>query len=119
LSNSLGAASYEVVLRVASRMLEGGISCIVEANFSWSEPFSKLPPAHIVQLLCTAATELVVERYASRVRHPGHVDQQRRDEVRARIDADEWRPLDIGGELIVVDTTDRVDVAALAERLRA
>ena len=58
-----------------------------------------------------------MERYASRVRHPGHVDQQRREEVRARIDAEEWRPLDIGGELIEVDTAGPVDVPTLAERI--
>lgn len=116
-SNELGAASYEVVLRLAARMLEAGVDCLLEANFSRSEPFAALPPARIVQLFCTAPAELVAARYVKRVRHPGHVDQQRQDEVGARVAAEEWRPLSIGGELIEVDTTGPVDARALALRI--
>ncbi|MHB8643850.1 MAG: AAA family ATPase [Gaiellaceae bacterium] len=116
-SNELGAASFEVLFRLTARTLESGVSCIVEGNFSWTEPFRGLPPARIVQLLCSVPAELAIERYASRERHPGHVDDVRAGEVGARIEAGEWSALDIGGTLIELDTTVPVDVLALAQRL--
>jgi predicted kinase len=118
-SNELGAASFEVLFRVAARFLESGVSCIVEGNFSWIEPFRALPPARVVQLLCSVPAELAIERYGSRERHPGHVDDVRVGEVGARIEAGEWRVLDIGGELIEVDTSSPVDLVGLAQRIRA
>jgi predicted kinase len=116
-SNELGAASFEVLFRLAARCLERGVPCIVEGNFSWTEPFRALPPARIVQLLCSVPADVAVARYASRERHPGHVDDVRTAEVGARIEAGEWGALDIGGELVEVDTTGPVDVFALAAQL--
>ena len=114
-SNELGAASFEVLFRVAARLLENGVGCIVEGNFSRPEPFAVLPQARVVQVLCR--TEHAAERYAQRARHPGHVDQARAAEVRTRIEAGEWHALDLGGELIEVDTSAPVDVPALAARI--
>jgi predicted kinase len=113
-SNELGGASFEVLFRVAARCLESGVSCIVEGNFSWPEPFRALPAARIVQLLCSVPTDVAVERYANRERHPGHVDRVRAGEVEARIEAGEWQALDIGGALIEVDTNLPVDISVLA-----
>jgi predicted kinase len=118
-SNELGGASFEVLFRLAARCLERGVACIVEGNFSWAEPFRALPPARIVQLLCSVPAAVAVERYGSRERHPGHVDDVRAAEVGARIEAGEWGALDIGGETIELDTTSPIDVIALARRLRA
>jgi len=116
-SNELGAASFEVLFRVADTLLRSGVSCIVEANFSYEEPFRALPAARIVQLVCVAPTDVVLERYANRTRHPGHVDTVRVDEVRGRIEADEWQALDLGGEAIEIDTATPVDVPDLARRV--
>jgi predicted kinase len=116
-SNELGAASFEVLFRLAAELLDAGASCILEANFSRAEPFESLPPARIVQLLCE--TPAAAERYAARDRHPGHVDQERAEEVRERIDAGEWGFLDLEGGRIAVDTSTPVDVHSVVERIIA
>jgi predicted kinase len=117
-SRRLGAATYEVLFVVAGRLLEAGVSFVLESNFTSAEPFRALPEARIVQVLCVAPADVVLARYARRKRHPGHLDDAIVDELRARLEAGEWRPLDLDGELIEVDTSDRVDVDELASRLR-
>jgi len=51
------------------------------------------------------------------MRHPGHLDAEMLEELRQRLDADEWKPLAIDGELIEFDTSEPVDIAALAARI--
>jgi predicted kinase len=116
-SRRLGAATYEVLFALARRLLESGASCILESNFSDAAPLRALPPARVVQILCSAPDDVVLERYAARARHPGHLDAEIVDELRARLASHEWRPLDLGGTIIELDTTEPVDVAALAERV--
>ena len=117
-SRRLGSATYEVLFAVAARLLESGVDCILESNFSDGEPLRRLPARRTVQVLCAAPADVVLERYARRRRHPGHLDDAIVDELRVRLQADEWRPLDLGGETIVVDTRASVDVEPLARRLR-
>ncbi len=116
-SRRLGAATYDVLLAVARRILEAGTSCILESNFSNPEPLRALPPARIVQVLCVAPHDVVLARYSARVRHAGHLDDEIVEELRARLAANEWAPLDLDGELIELNTSGSVDVAALATRL--
>jgi predicted kinase len=117
-SQRLGIASFELMFLFARRALEAGASCIVEANFTRAEPLLALPADRVVQCFCTAPNELVVARYASRRRHPGHLDAEVAPELLARLDADEWTPLELGAEPIVVNTTRPLDVGALAQRVR-
>jgi len=116
-SRRLGRATYDVLFLVARRLLEAGASCVVESNFSNAEPLRALPPARVVQILCVAPHDIVLERYAARMRHPGHLDAEMLEELRQRLDADEWKPLAIDGELIEFDTSEPVDIAALAARI--
>ena len=58
-------------------------------------------------------------RYASRERHPGHVDSERIGPTRELIENGSYEPLDLPGETIRIDTTWPVDLEALVERLRA
>ncbi len=116
-SRRLGRATYEVLFVVARRLLEAGSSCVLESNFSQADPLRALPRARLVQLFCVAPAEVVLERYATRVRHPGHLDGAILEELRARLGAGEWAPLDLDGELIEVDTSAPVDVRALAGQL--
>ena len=116
-SRRLGSATYEVLFVVARRLLESGTSCLVESNFIDVEPFRALPPARVVQLFCSAPAGVVLERYAARRRHPGHLDEAIVEELRRRLDAGEWRPLELDGELIELDTAQAVDVDALVARL--
>jgi predicted kinase len=116
-SQRLGTGSYSLILLVAGRLLDVGLSLVAEANFfRGSEPlFAGLPPHRLVQVHCEAPIEVVVERYTSRPpRHPGHLDDQRVDELRARHESGANGPLELTGELIVVDTT-TADSGALAD----
>jgi predicted kinase len=116
-SRRLGIAAYAVLFAMARRLLEAETACIVETNFGRAEPFHELPPARIVQIVCTAPEDVLLERYRARERHPGHNDAAKVDELRERLAAGEWMPLAIGGETITVETTDDVDIRALAERI--
>jgi hypothetical protein len=59
-----------------------------------------------------------MRRYLARAgsRHPRHLDHQMAAEIRARLEGGAG-PLGLGGPLLEVDTTQRVDVAAVAERV--
>ena len=118
-SRRLGAATYEVLYALARRLLESGASCIVESNFSDAAALRSLPPARVVQVFCWAPDDVILERYAGRVRHPGHLDDQIVDELRGRLGRREWKPLDLGGTLIELDTTEPVKARALAGRINA
>jgi predicted kinase len=107
-SQQLGTASYALIVSVASELLRANVSLIAEANFfRGSEPmFSELPPHRLVQVHCGAPIETLVERYRSRpARHPGHLDAERVDELRARSASGLNGPLDLKGTLIELDTT--------------
>jgi predicted kinase len=73
-SRKLGSATYEVLFAVARRFLDSGTSCILESNFAEASPLHALPPARVVQIFCVAPTEVILQRYARRARHPGHLD---------------------------------------------
>lgn len=61
----------------------------------------------------------MLERYAGRSRHPGHLDATILAELPERLAAGEWSPLDLGAELIEVDTSAGTPQAAeLAARIR-
>jgi hypothetical protein len=51
-------------------------------------PLRELPAARLVQIVCAAPQEVAIARYASRERHPHHLDAaivNRPDELAARI----------------------------------
>jgi predicted kinase len=116
-SSRLGIASYELLFVVAHRLLEAGTDCILETNFNRADPFRALPAARIVQISCTAPDHVLLERYAGRERHPGHNDAVKRMALGERLKAEEWRPLELQGELIVVDTSTPVDIAGVVRRI--
>jgi predicted kinase len=120
-SQRLGRATFALMRHVVADQLRTGHSAVVEANFrpelstSW---FATLPPHRAFQLFCTAPEEVLLDRYATRPRHPGHVDDQVLDELRAGT-LEGYAPLDLGGELIELDTNADVDLAAVLAHVRA
>jgi predicted kinase len=119
-SQRLGVATFELMFRVLDTLLASGCSVIAEGNFSRSEPFRALPPARVVQVYVTAPPELIQERFRARRRpHPVHYDLQVVDEVPRRMADGEWDPLELEGELVELDGSAPVDVAALAATIRA
>jgi predicted kinase len=115
-SNRLGAAAMELLWALAADAPD----VVLEANFrpSHAHGRSKISAlsAHPVEVNCVCPPELAARRYAERAAasHPVHVVTSLTPQMLAEYD----RPLGIG-ELITVDTTAPVDVAKLAERVRA
>ena len=119
-SARLGAAAYTLIFDLAKTMLASGVSLIAEANFFREQEryFASLPGHRLAQLHCHAPLTVLLERYASRSRHAGHQDAEKIKELPARFQRGAHSPLRLPGELIQLDTTEAVDLDALAERLR-
>lgn len=120
-SSRLGDAAYSLIFALARVSLASGASLIVEANFfrGQARDFVALPPSHVLQIHCSAPLEVLLKRYASRERHPGHHDAHKIAELPARYASGAHAPLELTGELIELDTTVRVDIGDLAMRIRA
>lgn len=119
-SQRLGEATYLAMLAIAEDSVAAGVSLILEANFSRGAE-SRLASlrACFVQVHCTAPLEVLVERYAARERHPGHLDGERIDALRDGVESGRHEPLDLPGETIGLDMSGPVDLSALADRVRA
>jgi predicted kinase len=113
-----------ILYSVARSNLKVGVSVLVESNFdrdSDTAPLRALD-ARIVQVHCGGDTEALVrhfaERSASGDRHPGHDDDPGdAGDLRRKIEAGLWDPLDLPGELIRVDASrGHVNVESIVSR---
>jgi predicted kinase len=119
-SQRLGEGTYLAMLRLAEDSIAAGASLVLEANFVRHSEVAKalaVLPARFVQIHCSAPLELLVERYAVRERHAGHVDAERIEALQNAVETGRHEPLDLPGETILVDTSGPVDLAGLAERI--
>jgi predicted kinase len=119
-SAALGGAAYALIFALARTTLDSGASLIVEANFFRDqEPeFETLPEHRLLQLICEAPRDILLERYAGRSRHAGHHDASKIKELPARFESGAHHALNLRGEVIELDTTQPVDLDALADRIR-
>ncbi len=101
------------------RLLAAGRPAIVEANFTPAAAprFERLPPHRPLQVFCTAPREVVIERYAARRRHGGHLDDVVLEELRAGRHEEQWERLPLDGELVELQI-DVVDLDAVVARVR-
>lgn len=128
-SAKLSAASMQVLFRFAEAQIAAHRSCIIEANFDAHLAGPTLldlrgrHPFRPIQLQLRTEASVLAERLRRRAhgrqRHPGHLDQDRfaaidRITIRERLDT-----IEIGGELIELDTSDfgEVDFEALLARI--
>ena len=118
-SQRLGEATYLVMLDLAEESLAAGAGLVVEANFvrGREERLAGLP-ARFVQIHCSAPLEVLLERYGSRERHPGHVDSERIDALRAAVETGRHEPLDLPGETIRIDTSGDVEIEDVLLQIR-
>ena len=117
-SQRLGEATYLAMLGVAEESVAAGASLVLEANFiRGGEARLAAVPARFVQVHCTAPLDVLLERYGSRERHPGHVDAERIAALEEAVETGRHEPLDLPGETIRVDTTEPVDIVALGNRV--
>jgi predicted kinase len=128
-SKRLGGASMEVLYTFVEAQLASGQGCVAEGNFdvTFSTPvFRRLAreyPHLYIQVNCVADPAVLAERFCRRSlsgeRHPGHQDHLPRD---PRMDSPipgRTSPLDIGGHVIELDTSDfaRLDYKGLCSQI--
>jgi predicted kinase len=116
----LGRAAYGLIFALARTMLGSGVSVIAEANFFREQAgeFASLPEHRLVQVHCDAPLAVLLKRYADRSRHPGHHDAEKIKELPARFASGTHEALRLAGVLIELDTSQPVDLDALADRVR-
>jgi predicted kinase len=119
-SQRLGEATYGVMLELAKESVTAEAGIVLEANFICGREHDLAElPARFVQVHCNAPLEVLLDRYGSRERHPGHVDSERIEALRDAVDTGRHDPLHLPGEMIQIDTTQLVDFAGLAEYIGA
>lgn len=117
-SKALGAASFDVVFT----LLQHGTSAVVEA--SWNPaiagPLLQALPHRLIEVHCRCDPDTARRRYIDRAsqRHWVHTDHDRfnDDQLWSNETAG---PLLLGEETIEVDTTQPVDIQAIAKRVIA
>lgn len=110
-SRRLGRAAVHAVLRLA----RGGDGAVIDSTwFDYTRPLVAELSGPVVEVRCQAGLEVVRERYRARLRDERHLDGSRSE---AELWGSPVAPLGVG-PLIDVDTTERVDVTALANRIR-
>jgi predicted kinase len=117
-SRKLGVATMRLLYMWVEEELAAGRSFIVESNFKaeYDTPiFLELMERHVFvpfQIICNTEGPALLQRWkarsASTERHPGHVDHLTLEEFTPLLLAGEYAPLDIGGVVYTVDTTDFV-----------
>ncbi len=129
-SQQIGRASIALLFQFMEMELRVGCSCMVECNFTAAiatPEFLALRERHAyepVEIVCRCDGRVLWERFKRRAeageRHPGHVDQETYTELEPRLLQGTSEPLQIGGRLIEVDTTDwsAVDYPALLATIR-
>jgi predicted kinase len=115
-SKKLSLASVNLLYYFLEAQLAAGGSIVVESNFDShleNPQFRQLKEKYsfeIFQILCVTQGEVLFERFRLRgqsgKRHPGHVDQATYEELSSILLKGRAEPLDIGGVLVEVDTTD-------------
>jgi predicted kinase len=115
-SKRLGGASMEVLYAFVEAQLAAGHSCVAEGNFdvSFSTPvFRRLAreyPHTSIQVNCVADPAVLASRFRKRShsgeRHPGHQDHLPRNPSLDAPIPGRTPPLDIGGHVIELDTSD-------------
>jgi predicted kinase len=125
-SQQLGGASFELLFYFVEVLVEAGISLIVETAFIprfHTARFLELKQRYgfkPFQVFCTCEDDVLFERFRRRAesgeRHPGHVDHLATyDQFKAVLREGKYGVLDIGGQVVEIDTTDfeRVDYEGL------
>jgi AcrR family transcriptional regulator len=127
LEEKIDTAALAILFRVVEAHLDAGVSVTAESNFDAHTdvgPFRRIAEGDVdvVQIHIGGETDALVEKFARRAesgkRHPGHHDAPSdADELRAKLDAGLWEPLDLPGLLVRADMDDDED--EVVERVRA
>ncbi len=128
-SHRLGFVAVRLMHSWSKRLLEKGVSLVLESNFKRSlslpdlESLFALSQPVVVQ--CVAPRDEVVDRYVERSeegeRHPVHDDANHVDELRHDLEKGEYDMRFLDVPVITVDTSIEggVDIEALIHRIRS
>ncbi len=112
-SKRLGRASSAILLQFLRAHVTAGLPCIIESNFPPEAASELLTLQHehafrAFQVVCRTRGDELYRRFSARtgLRHPGHGDEQLREELKPQLLAARYAPLEIGGVLWELDTTD-------------
>ena len=101
-SRRFSAAAFAALIRLARTELEAGLSCMIEGN--WTRKHTDALQAILAdtgasaaQVLCSAEPRELERRFASRVRHPGHLDHAVPLEELRRMSGEQSSFLDLDG----------------------
>jgi predicted kinase len=111
-SRRLGAASYAVLLALASE----SPGAVLDANFYPDHGPGLLRACEqLIEVFCRCPAAEVERRFIRRApaRHPGHVDHVFDAHLKAMLDGG-IGPLRLGGPVLEVDTSGPVDITAVA-----
>lgn len=115
LSRTFSRASIGCLELVVAELLDKQISSVMEANFDaalFSPRLTQLQQRHsfhLVQVLLRADPAVLVDRFVVREatdRHPGHQGLKHLAVMKEAIYTREQQPLQVEGDLVIVDTTD-------------
>jgi predicted kinase len=112
-SKRLGVAAVHAVLRIARSCPSGAV--IDSTWFEYTRPLVRDLPGTCVEIRCIADVDTVRTRFSARRRDSRHLDAKRTEE---ELWGEPVAALGVG-PLIDVDTTRRVDITALADRVRS
>ena len=120
-SLQLGAAANRVVWSLLSHCPAGAIvdmwlDPIRDVGLS-QQGLAQADVQKAYEIMCECPAELAVQRYAGRVRHPGHLPPDQATLQRIHDSSTQMTPLGIGPTKRI-DTTGPVDIPALVEWLR-
>lgn len=125
-SRRVGVASWGLLTVVTCRLIANGVGFVAESNFVPGAPtVSAIREAaaaaqrRVHGVYVTADAEVLWQRFDRRWRnggrHPGHIGFSDHDEFSRAIGARDHGPIDFGGPMRTIDTTENwPDVAALA-----
>jgi predicted kinase len=115
-SKKVGFASYNIIHYFLDSILSVGYPFIIESNFK--PEFETKPILDLItkyhyrpiQVMCQCDGKILFDRFKKRaesgLRHPGHCDTTNYNEFKDLLLKGKSEPMDIGGEIVVFDSTD-------------
>jgi hypothetical protein len=112
-SRQLGQAAGDALRLFLVAHARAGEPCIIESNFPPEaapelRAMQQAHPFRPFQIVCRTEGPVLLARFRARVgrRHPGHGDEALAEDLAPLLLAGEYAPLEIGGKVYEVDTTD-------------
>jgi broad-specificity NMP kinase len=114
-SRKLGMTTFTLLYYIMEAQMVARKPFIVESNFKHefdSKKFRALKKKYNffpIQIICETKGEVLYDRFKKRFesgnRHPGHCDEIVCEEIREDLLKSDYKPLQIGGKIIKVNTT--------------